>query len=514
VDPSRFLLALPDVDAPVPTVRAYGDQDDHLRLTVLLATALGDRADPALREACTARGTAWRDRRSALQQLLEEAHASGRQQDLVVRLVDPDALDMGDLDPLARWQDAAFRRERAELFALLLDRIAHGGWELIRPEPRQVTTAKLEQRDCEMIEPERPGGRISADEERLAAVADKLLVSSIRPLADKLVENEHLRARELARMLEAASSAAGANDVILEIAYDVMSGDAVEAGKRLSALRGPRLWNGVAGPFALPDVADDWIDQPDRIERRAAEELVQSGWVRVQQAADGTRRFDMANAARAFFRARATTTGPDRVVREHDWLARREARSVEDRVELHFHAVESGDATLAVATAQHYGADLRRIAYACSRKQGATRADFESAARIYRKIVEEFDASDAYAWEYLGYNLARAYGDEPIYPAGVEREIVAAYARASEIDPSNPLYKGREIGFQARLGLRVHDRLRHWMGRFSRSAGDLGLVIFADQVLKSLSRAVRRDLAREAWAIPLTNHPDLRSYFT
>jgi hypothetical protein len=228
---------------------------------------------------------------------------------------------------------------------------------------------------------------------------------------------------------------------------------------------------------------------------------------------DGSERFDMANAARAFLRARATTTGPERVVREHDWLARREARTVEDRVELHFHAVESGDATLAVDTAQHYGADLRRIAYARSRKQGATRADFESAARIYRTIVEEFDASDAYAWEYLAYNLARAHGDEPSYPPDVEREIVAAYARATEIDPSNPLYKGREIGFQARLGRRVYDRLRHWMYRFSRSAGDRGLVIFADQVLKGMSRAARQDLARETWAITLTNHPDLRSYF-
>lgn len=77
--------------------------------------------------------------------------------------------------------------------ALLLDRFADGGWELIRPEPRPSTTGKLDERDCDLVESAAPAPGVTADEERLAAAADARLLPVIRPLADKLVENGEQR---------------------------------------------------------------------------------------------------------------------------------------------------------------------------------------------------------------------------------------------------------------------------------------------------------------------------------
>lgn len=511
LDRSRYVLDLPsDETTPVPAVRAHGDQDDHLRLTVLLATVLGDRVDPALRETCTRRDTPWKRRCQALKDLLGEAQAKSH--GTMVRLVDPDALDMGELTLQVRWQDAFFRRERSQLFSVLLDSVAVGGWELVRPEPRASTTGKLDEHDCAVIVSAVPRTGLSADEERLEAVAEKVLLPAVRPLADGLVANGHLRVRDMARILEAASSPAAANDVVLLLAYDVLSIDAIEAGKRLSVLRGPQRWNGVAGPFAVSDEEDGWTSRIDTVYRDAVDELIQGGWLEVQNSSDGGRRFAMANTIRNFLQQHAAMTGPERVREEHDLLARREPGNVEESVEIHYHAVESGDGALARSSAKHYGADLRRIAYALSTKKNASRNDFEEAAKLYRTIVLEFDAEDAYAWEYLGYNLAMQYRDRPP-PPEIAKEISDAYANANKYEPSNPLYKGREIGFQARLGQRVDGDFYRWLKVFRKTGGEDGLVIFAQRVLEGMSTPALLDLAGKPWAVDLMRHPELRSFF-
>jgi hypothetical protein len=411
-----------------------------------------------------------------------------------------------------RWHDGAFRRERNELFALLLDSFADGGWELFRPEPRSSTTGKLDERDCDLVEPPASTHGASDDEERLAAALDALLLPAIRPLAEKLVENEHLRARELSRMLEAASSAEGANDTILEIAYDVLSADAIEAGKRLSLLRGPQRWNGVAGPFALRDGDLDWTADLCGVPLDAAREIVRGGWLPMCTEPDGRKRVAMANALRAFLEERATTTGAARVRREHRWLAGRAPAGVEESVEIHHHAVESGDGALARSTGEHYGADLRRIAYARSKREDATSADFEAAADIYRVIVREFDSEDAYAWHYLGYNLAMQHRERPLPPA-IEREIVDAYAQASRCEPTNPLYKGREVGFLARIGRNVQADLKAGIARFRLFGGRKAMVIFSQRVLEGMSTSALLDLAGKPWAGDLLRDPELGEFF-
>jgi hypothetical protein len=220
----------------------------------------------------------------------------------------------------------------------------------------------------------------------------------------------------------------------------------------------------------------------------------------------------MANVVREFLAARATTTGPERVVGEHAWLARRRPETVADSVEVHYHAVESGDVDLAATTALHYATDLRRIAYALSTRKDATTADYGKAASIYRRIVE-VDPKDAYAQEYLAYNLAMQYRDGP-YPPGVESQIAQAYARASGIDRTNPLYKGRELGFQARLGHDVMDDLRSIMRSFGRTSGEKGFVIFTQRVLDGMRPDARAALSREPWAAGLVQHPELRGFFS
>lgn len=511
LDRSRYVLGLPsDETTPVLTVRAYGDQDDHLRLTVLLATLLGDRVDPELRETCTRRDTPWKRRCQALKDLLGEAQA--KSEGTMVRLIDPDALDMGELTLQARWQDAFFRRERSQLFSVLLDSFAERGWELVRPEPRASTTGELDAHDCEAVAspPLRTG--LSADEERLEAVAETILLPAVRPLADGLVANGHLRARDMARLIEAASSPSAANDVVLLFAYDVLSTDAIETGKRLSVLRGPQRWNGGAGPFELSDEEDGWTSRLDTIYREAVDELIQGGWLELRTGPDGSRRFAMANTIRCFLQQHAAMAEPERVRKEHELLARRAPGSVEENVEIHYHAIESGDGALARSSARYYGADLRRIAYALSTGKDASRNEFEEAARLYRTIVLEFDAEDAYAWEYLGYNLAMQYRDRPP-PPEVAKEISDAYANANKFEPNNPLYKGREIGFQARLGRPVEGDFHRWLKVFRKTGGKDGLVIFAQRVLEGMSTSALLDLAGKSWAEDLKRHPELERFF-
>ena len=503
--PLRIHIAASLTDLPdVPTVMAYGDQDDHLRITALLASLLADRVDPRAVQTCTSPRTSWRDRRTALEELLREAQAD--RNGATVRLVDPDALDLGDMSPATRWDDASFRSERGELFDVLRASFRMGGWELVRPEPRASTTSKLDP-GYEIVE-SAPALQASstADEQRLDAIASAVLAPALRPLVDAMIAAGQLYARQAARMLE-ASSAGAADDLVLEIAYDMLSVDAIDAAKRLSLLRGPQVWNGVAGPFRLEDDGRAGAtEQPPSVPREAAHELVRGGWIDVHGAAVGGHRFLMGNPIRRFLQARAEVTHVERVLEDHRWLAGREPVSVVEGVEAHHHAVASGDSDLAIRTARYYGADLRTLAVARS-KEGR----FDDAARLFGVIIEDFDDKDAYAWEYKGYNLALAHRDPPI-PPPVEQGIRAAYDTACRLQPNNPLYRGREIGFRARMGERVLADLGRYLQRFSRD-GDEAVSYLAKPVLDAMRQADRLEVARSHWARPLLRHPDLGTFF-
>ena len=100
----------------VPVLVAYGDPDDHLRWTVLLAHALG-KSVPGVQareavETCLKRDkVSWSQRLDAFSYLLERTPSLERDRPRAL-LVDLDALDPGPLPPEALWDDRDFRRQR------------------------------------------------------------------------------------------------------------------------------------------------------------------------------------------------------------------------------------------------------------------------------------------------------------------------------------------------------------------------------------------------------------------
>lgn len=475
----------------IPCVTAHGEQDDHLRLIVLLASYLGspDNADVAT---CTSPHAPWKKRRDAFEAVLADA-ARAAKTDKLAGLVDPDALAIGDVGVEA-WNDAAFKRERKETFQILLDAFKHGGWVLVRPEPRIETTIELSDWGCATI-PTSGFPSATEEDERLNAAMSRLS-PALQALVHGLRKTGKMSAGAWVRLLDAAEPE-DRDFLVLETAYDALSMPAVEAAKRISLLRGPRALNGTAGPFGF--AAGDTVG-PRELSREAVRELEDGGWFQMGTGG-GHRRFGMARIVRLFLEERAALTDPEGVVETHHWLGERPTTELDQGLEAHYHAIESGDADLAVKTALHYGADLRRLAHKLSEQER-----FDKAAELYKLIVDRFDNQDAYAWEYYGYNLARHHdvsGGQ--IPDPVERAIRDALRRACDLDADNPLYRGRELGFRARRGEKVQPEFDTWMYHFRQQSGGPGVSFFARPVLKALSGPERREYSRK-WLNELRRH--------
>src|SRR5690606_22443214 len=112
-----------------------------------------------------------------------------------------------------------------------------------------------------------------------------------------------------------------------------------------------------------------------------------------------------------------------------------------------------------------------------------------SAARIYEVIVKQFDAEDAFAWEYLGYNLAR--GHEDAITPELSTRILNAYQRAVQLKPHNPLYAGRLLGFEAQIGKDVSSAFDRLAARWANMPDELGYAVAP--VFHGLTRAGRLD---------------------
>ncbi len=522
-----FTSSLSELSTGIPTVMAYGDQDDHLRLTVLLAHSLGQDCDQTNVKRCLDRRTPWPQRKKALRDVIEEKQR--RSKGTIVRFVDPDALDVdpdapepeleafsgdGSTTQSRRWEDASFRRERSDLFRMLVDRFDNDGWELVRTEPRSSTTNKLVAVDLEPVELGTPKSAFTMDEQRLENVLSARVSPVLQPLIRAMVSMEKLRTRTAARMLE-ASSKPTADDLVFEMAYDTLSVMAIEAGKRLALLRGPQALNGVAGAFRLNQGQDDeWLNQLAAVPRAAVLELEEAAWLNTWTEVDGSRRFSMMNAMRSFFAERATFAQPDLVHREHTWLAEQKPDDVNGKLEVHHHAIATGDYAQALATAHYYGADLRKIAFELS----ARHKNYRESANVYRTIVDEFDERDAYAWEYFAYNLAYSYeGMHPnAIPSNDADRIRDGYIKASKYDPDNPLYKGRELAFRVRRGERsapIHWEFEQALHRFRTSSGDDGVSYLARPVLQAL-RSERYVVADAPWASILRHNPACSEFFS
>lgn len=143
-------------------------------------------------------------------------------------------------------------------------------------------------------------------------------------------------------------------------------------------------------------------------------------------------------------------------------------------------------------TSDLYATDLRELGIRLSAKDR-----WLDAARTYRAIVK-LDETDAYAWEYLGYNLARADSDKH---AG---EILSAYTNAHACAEGNPLFHGRLLGFRGRQGMEIDAEFTQGLLTYRWRGQDR----FAYEVLGALLRCKRVAHARKLFAA----HPFLRGF--
>lgn len=450
-------------------VAAFGEADDHLRMTALLAKALGAGSNSP----CLDPRSTWTARRDALREVIAQHRPD--ESGWVAGVVDPDLLFQRDLPPAVAWDDRSFAKERNELFRLLAQAAEQGGWQFLRTTSSAGAGIELEG----LTEQAEPTPDTVQNPKYSDAVAT--LTPAVRPICRALVERGVLTtARAAATITSAASSAEAA---IIAAAYDHLPRSAREAARRLSCLRPAQPVNGVLGPYVVVDTAAG----SGQVLRGALEALRSVAFL---QPSVGESALRMPFEVRLFLQQRASWPGGGSLD-EHRWLARQlsaPAAPPEQLVEAHHHAIAAAEEDMAVETARYYGTDLRELAYSLSAAR-----DFTAAARLYERIVTEFDEKDAYAWEYLAFNLARAKG------AGAtelqRRAIEDAYQRASELAPSNPLYRGRLLGYQARLGRDVRAAVERALHLWARDR--TALSFFGKPVLEGLRAGRKQSLANE-----------------
>jgi hypothetical protein len=490
LSPSRVISEPqpPDI-AGVPVVRAFGDPDDHLRWTVLLAHHLGGRAAPLreLAEVCQSPRSGWQQRLDALASLLRQAPPPAGQAFRAV-LVDLDALDPGPLEGERLWDDRHFFRQRHELLELLLDAVVHQqGWLLVRPRPSSSISLR--------VAPLLPTEEVESLPDEKAPTALEALLDCVspesRPVLAWLERAGVMGTRDMERLLEAAGPE-GFEETLLDIAYDALPVFSRDAALRLSVLRGPQ------------PVAED-------IQARAIEGLVYAGFLQPSTEEQGHRTLQMPRAVRLRLLPLARLAIPEQLILQHQWWGSRplEGLPLAAQLETHFHAVQGGQLEEALRTARYYASDLRELAFRRSHEE-----HYSEAAEVYRRIVEDFDPEDAYAWEYLGYNLALACGSQRP-SAQRDGEIRRAYARALALDRGNPLYHGRLLGYRASAGEDVRAEFHHALKRYltNHSRQPETVSYFAEPVLRGMQRGGRpawRQEIIERWGTVLRRSERLR----
>ena len=466
----------PPADAPgALVVHVHGDDDDALRIAAELADGLGEPHDAAA--VCLTPGSPWRDREAAVRGLLDAREKNPRRRMLV--LVDVDALpvEVGE-----RWDDRTFAVPRRRMRELLLAHVTATGNALLvrtRPDPRltdELATAGIRATEADDV------------------IAD--LVPAIRPLARALVDRGVVGEHALRHWIHTLDTEP-LTRLVLDAAYDALPVPARDALDRLAVLRGPQPLNGVAGPFTLG--GSDALG----LERAAVDAVREWGWL--HPAPGG---FYLPALLREHVEPRARLAC-DLAVLHHE-IAVRAAPSIDTRpvpqsVEIHRHAVESGDVTLAASTARHFANDLRRLAFDLGTRAGK-RAD---AAAVYRRIVE-LDDQDAYAHEYLAYNLDQ-HAQRSMAPRAPSDEILAHYETAKRLEPENPLFVGRWLACRARRGENVAPELRRYVVRFNRSSGVSAVSYLARTPLQQMSPEQRKEVARDEVRWILERDADLRA---
>jgi len=419
----------------VPVVRAYGDGDDPLRLTVLLADRLVTTESSEFAEQCKDPKATWRRRSGSLRDLLRASRKKLENGNHYIAFIDPDALFPSTQRD---WEDAPAHTIRVQFFDIIRDAIAEGGWLVVRPWP---TTHVTEQLFDASLEPAPTSASTHVED---------FFMPDCRPTVRWLIEHGTLTDADVTRIV---TTVRDPNDHIVGVAYDVLRTATRAAARRISATRAPSHANGTFGD--LP-----WADTT--ISRSAFVELRDAGFLQSDD-------YGSPNEIRLTRRARALLTRhavleADSVRGIHTQLANIaefKSQSTEKKLEVHYHAVQAGDVDLAKGTALYYGTELRHVATHLSREKKA----YAEAANLFRYILDNFDGTDGYAWEYFGYNLARS--DAETHESGKhEKEILEAYAQAHGLSPQNPLYEGRWLGYRAERGQNVASQIERALAHY------------------------------------------------
>lgn len=438
-------------------VLARDGSDAHLRLAVLLALQAPACDD---RQIALSPETSWTSRREALLGALRR-----RQQPLA--LIDPDVLYLGHTPE--DFQDMTGRRERDQAFRLILDLWAEKGWRLLRTSPRGPVTRELSQR--EVVAPPRE------DEEALLP----RLSPDLRPLVRWLVGARQLDARTLRALVDEAEDP---EEALFSLFEDVAGFQTTQAVRRLSFLREIHPLNGVAGPFG-PEQAG-LLQVPAHILSRTKA----SGALATLE---DEHRFWMPTALRKRMALRFEQVEPDAAQALRLALANALAGQSETAdLEAHRQAVLAEDEALAFQTARFFVSDLRHIAIRCSARKTLT--GYRDAARIYRRILQS-DPTDAYAHHYLAYNLERAESPD-------QDAIRGAYQASCDLTNRvafNPLYHGRRLAFQLKLGQNVRPELDQRLTQTIEAYGT--------QAASWLILPVRRTMQPNQWAELLRTFP-------
>lgn len=469
---SRSLIVLgtsSDVTPLPPVFHVYGAPDDHHRLTVLLA----DRVEQVLgREdadtrTCRDPRAIWRERLFALGRALEAGMRHSREE-YTFGIADIDALvtpDRGD------WDERAIFKERQDFYRMLRRAIDRTGWVVFRPNPSEAVSEELDELDVDSQLTDAPPMCDGLPQETL-----DLLPPDCRPVAAWLHRIGSLSAERLDDIVEEV------NDVgehVLSLAYDALPRRARDAGKLLSAVRQPQRLNHAIGQFAIGDGEPNASSLP----RVGVEALCGCGFL--QPDLDGSSAtVRMPRRVRVMLNGQARLSLPDEIKQVHARLARplQVSATGELRLEVPFHALRSGDVDLAKATA-FFSADLRDFGARLSRE-----GKYAPAAELFQYLVDTFDPEDAYAHEYLGYNLARAAGTRE------KERILKAYESAHRYaNEKNPLYHGRLVGFRGELGDDITSDFDRGM-RVHATVHASAVAYFAEAVFKGLARGHRDDL--------------------
>ncbi|MBA3549765.1 MAG: hypothetical protein H0T76_25070 [Nannocystis sp.] len=494
----------------VPVFEVHGDPDDHLRLSVLLADLFGAHATS--NTACEAVAdcknpkTTWSRRLDALRELVRMSSMSKGGYCAVV--VDLDGLDTGPLSNEQMWDDRDFSQQRRKLLdEVIIASLDRFKFLLLRPRPALSVSQRLaghvdEREDSHAPENPRPVTQFLP-----------LLTPETQPILRWIVDRGILPIRDVERLLDACDGVAGEFERnVLATAYESIPPAARTAGKLLSTERGIQTRNGHLGSFKLARPRDSGGDTS-----QASTTLSDTG-VRALEAcsflqdacAERPSALRMPRGVRSMLRPLALLDQPFIVQDVHQRLSNRslESASLSEKLEIHHHAVQSGDHERALTTSLYYGSDLRQLAFRLSLD-----GQYAQAARVYRDILDHFDNEDAYAWEYLGYNLALA--NDKAMSAERAEEVRQAFQRAHELDLHNPLYHGRFLGFRAQCGEDISIEFSRILAKFQRESAERADAIsyLTEPILRGLGRGGLSNRRRELiaqWGALLARSPRLR----